>query len=86
MINNYTEQYAVKYHYTGYVCKREDVKGNGCCKIIEEESTRYSCEKCHNQSGCCGVYEICVSCCMHPSNVRLFENSFVIIRAKRLDF
>ena len=60
----------VNTYSAGYICKRENVKGNGCCKVNVEETTRYSCEKCHNASGCCSVYENCISCCMHPLNVR----------------
>jgi len=61
----------------GYICKRENVKGNGCCKVnVGEniETQRYSCEKCHNASGCCSVYENCISCCMHPLNRRELMN------------
>ena len=48
------------------------MKGNGCCKVNVGENIatqRYSCDKCHNASGCCSVYENCISCCMHPLNV-----------------
>ena len=64
---------------SGYICKREDVKGNGCCKTNVEPTTRYSCEKCHNASGCCSVYENCISCCMHPLNVRHHPKTVVLI-------
>ena len=63
-----------KHVFLGYICKRENVKGNGCCKVnVGEniETQRYSCNKCHNASGCCSVYENCISCCMHPLNVSL---------------
>ena len=63
-----------KHFFLGYICKRENVKGNGCCKINVGENIatqRYSCDKCHNASGCCSVYENCISCCMHPLNVSL---------------
>lgn len=51
----------------GYMCVRHHVIGStGCCNITL--STRYDCLECQEQTGCCKMYEQCISCCMNPKN------------------
>lgn len=52
----------------GYTCDRFDLQPNGCCKVTAPSTKRYTCESC-GEHGCCGFYEQCVSCCLHPENV-----------------
>ena len=51
----------------GYVCDRRSLKNSGCCD--SDTSQRYSCSDCHSTTGCCKVYETCISCCMDPKHV-----------------
>ncbi|VDK26452.1 unnamed protein product [Anisakis simplex] len=41
---------------------------NGCCEAMSRNSaiTRFDCAHCDIKSGCCLLYEYCVSCCMRP--------------------
>ncbi len=41
----------------------------GCCNPNATSATRYACSDCHEASGCCKVYEHCISCCMDPKKV-----------------
>lgn len=43
---------------------------SGCCDQAAATSTRFSCETCDSAAGCCGVYEICVSCCLREDNLK----------------
>jgi len=52
----------------GYFCDRFDLQVNGCCKINSPSTVRYKCDTC-SSSGCCSLYEQCVSCCLHPQKV-----------------
>lgn len=53
----------------GYVCQRSQVvSSSGCCGNESSDIPRYFCQGCHMQSGCCGAYEHCVSCCMDPKH------------------
>ena len=52
----------------GYICDRFDLQVNGCCKIDSPTTKRYKCDTC-SPSGCCSLYEQCVSCCLHPQKV-----------------
>lgn len=56
----------------GYVCQRNNLLANGCCKI-NEKSIQYDCDTC-NKDGCCAVYEYCVSCCLNPDKVSINMN------------
>lgn len=51
----------------GYVCPRNQLLNNGCCKVTAK-SIQYNCKTC-NDDGCCAVYERCVSCCLNPNKV-----------------
>lgn len=56
----------------GYICDRFDLQINGCCKADAPSSKRYKCDKC-SPSGCCVLYEQCVSCCLHPQKVNCHD-------------
>jgi len=47
----------------GFVCKRENIQGNGCCDKINNLG-RYSCQDCDTNTQCCQEYEFCISCCL----------------------
>lgn len=53
---------------TGYVCERKDLLVNGCCNVNAPSSRQYICKSCL-ASGCCSIYEYCVSCCLQPDKV-----------------
>ncbi|XP_026272458.1 SREBP regulating gene protein-like [Frankliniella occidentalis] len=57
----------------GYVCSRGNVLPSGCCNIEAENTKRYSCETC-KESGCCSIYEYCISCCLHPDKKQVLQN------------
>lgn len=42
---------------------------SGCCDQGSTRSARFSCESCDPAVGCCGVYELCVSCCLKEDNL-----------------
>ncbi|EGZ09898.1 hypothetical protein PHYSODRAFT_549244 [Phytophthora sojae] len=60
----------------GYVCTRSqlDKVKAGCCNETDASLPRikqFTCDQCDtNPPHCCDVFEHCVSCCMHPLNVR----------------
>lgn len=56
----------------GYVCPRNDVLSNGCCSVVSLATKRYSCETCQD-SGCCSIYEHCISCCLRPEKKALLQ-------------
>lgn len=56
----------------GYVCHRLEVGFAGCCNLELLKTKRYSCETCE-PSGCCSIYEYCISCCMHPNKKALLQ-------------
>ncbi|XP_017872107.1 PREDICTED: UPF0454 protein C12orf49 homolog [Drosophila arizonae] len=57
----------------GFVCLREQMLVNGCCNVELAGISYYSCYSCNTTSHCCGVYEYCVSCCLHPNKRSLLE-------------
>lgn len=57
----------------GYICERKDMLTNGCCNIEVPSTKQYSCDSC-SPSGCCSVYEACVSCCLQPNKQQLLED------------
>lgn len=57
----------------GYVCSRQNVMPNGCCKVESEGTKHYSCETCHN-NGCCSIYEYCISCCLQPDKKEVLQD------------
>lgn len=58
----------------GFVCQRSDLQSTGCCDFDATNNKLYSCETC-NSSGCCTIYEYCVSCCLNPDKVILVDTS-----------
>eukprot|EP00094_Tigriopus_californicus_P001236 TCALIF_01197-PA protein Name:"Similar to zgc:110063 UPF0454 protein C12orf49 homolog (Danio rerio)" AED:0.09 eAED:0.09 QI:0/0/0/1/1/1/2/0/126 len=58
----------------GFVCHRNDVLQSGCCHENATSSRRYSCDGCSESSGCCKVYEHCISCCMDPKRKPVLMN------------
>lgn len=59
----------------GFVCSRFDLLPTGCCNLETPSTTHYSCDTC-TESGCCSIYEYCVSCCLHPDKVSNRLGSF----------
>ncbi|XP_015680400.1 UPF0454 protein C12orf49 homolog [Protobothrops mucrosquamatus] len=57
----------------GYICERKDLLVNGCCNVEAPGVKLYSCDSCL-PSGCCSVYEACVSCCLQPNKQQLLEH------------
>ncbi|XP_041979223.1 SREBP regulating gene protein [Aricia agestis] len=57
----------------GYICPRTEITRNGCCNTDAETTSRYSCETCRN-TGCCVIYEHCVSCCLDPNKRHLLQD------------
>ena len=56
--------------FSGYICLRKHViSATGCCNVTQ--SQRYDCKDCQESTGCCKLYESCISCCMNPQNVRI---------------
>ena len=43
---------------------------SGCCDQSSTASSRFSCGTCDASLGCCGVYELCVSCCLREDNLK----------------
>lgn len=64
----------------GFVCPRNQLLNNGCCKITNK-SIQYSCKTC-SEEGCCAVYERCVSCCLNPNKVRITHSSRNLSKAQ----
>lgn len=56
----------------GYTCPWQDswMQPSGCCDQSSTSSSRFSCETCDAGLGCCGVYELCVSCCLKEDNLK----------------
>lgn len=57
---------------SGYVCKRNQLKANGCCNEELVDQSQFSCMYCNKTAECCVEYEYCISCCLHPDNVIIF--------------
>ncbi|XP_007423603.1 UPF0454 protein C12orf49 homolog [Python bivittatus] len=57
----------------GYICERKDLLVNGCCNVEAPSVKLYSCDSCL-PSGCCSIYEACVSCCLQPNKQQLLEH------------
>ncbi|CAH1801457.1 unnamed protein product [Owenia fusiformis] len=56
----------------GYVCNREEVDSEGCCRTTIPSTKRYTCDSCTN-TGCCSIYEHCISCCLQPDKQPLLR-------------
>lgn len=56
----------------GYTCSWQDswMQPSGCCDQSAATSKRFTCDTCDATAGCCGVYEICVSCCLREDNLK----------------
>lgn len=69
-------QLAAAHETAGYVCTRRqlDSARPGCCNETDASLprvSRFTCDACDTEPPhCCDVFEHCVSCCMHPLNVR----------------
>nr|CAG4636385.1 EOG090X0AGU [Eubosmina coregoni]SVE69960.1 EOG090X0AGU [Eubosmina coregoni] len=57
----------------GFVCNRQNMLPNGCCKPDTEGTKHFSCETCHN-NGCCSIYEYCISCCLQPDKKEVLQD------------
>lgn len=63
------QDYFVPFMTIGYVCPLSQVLKSGCCQVgANSGHIRFECRSCKG-TGCCEVYEHCVSCCMHPNKV-----------------
>mmetsp|Transcript_13483 Transcript_13483/g.18474 ORF Transcript_13483/g.18474 Transcript_13483/m.18474 type:complete len:264 (+) Transcript_13483:381-1172(+) len=50
---------------SGQLCQRDKLDStSGCCSFAQLDA----CLDCHQASGCCSEFEMCVSCCMKPQN------------------
>nr|CAG4644170.1 EOG090X0AGU [Lepidurus arcticus] len=56
----------------GYVCNRQDLQSNGCCRTEADHTRRYPCDTCRD-NGCCAIYEYCIACCLHPDKKGMLE-------------
>ncbi|ENN77923.1 SREBP regulating gene protein [Dendroctonus ponderosae] len=56
----------------GFLCTRSELLSSGCCNSELQTVIQYTCETC-NPKQCCGIYEYCVSCCLHPDKKELLE-------------
>ncbi|KHN72895.1 UPF0454 protein C12orf49 -like protein [Toxocara canis] len=59
-----------EFSFVGYTCDRSYLMLNGCCEVSAQNS-RFTCEGCDLQSGCCSFYEHCVACCMRPDQKQI---------------
>ena len=58
----------------GFVCRNDQISPGGCCDTSVTQTRRYICDTCLS-SGCCRVYEHCVSCCLQPEKVCVIVQS-----------
>ena len=65
--------------FLGFICNRQDVMATGCCNPNSTSAVRYACGECHESTGCCKVYEHCISCCMDPKKVCILHYFIVHI-------
>lgn len=64
----------------GYVCARKRLTKTGCCALNHGVDggadaaalSQYDCQSCNLDTGCCAIYEYCVSCCLNPERVIYF--------------
>lgn len=57
----------------GNVCDRIDLQPGGCCNVKGESTRQFTCAQCDLKSGCCLVYEHCISCCLLPDKQPLLK-------------
>ncbi|XP_073828788.1 SREBP regulating gene protein [Musca autumnalis] len=67
----------------GFVCNADAILANGCCNVQHRSSKYYSCETCDPTTHCCGIYEHCVSCCLHPEKRELLELALERIKGRQ---
>jgi len=58
----------------GYLCQRSDVQPGGCCNAHSQSTTKFNCKECNLRTGCCSVYEHCISCCLLPDKQLMLKN------------
>lgn len=57
----------------GYLCHRSDLQSGGCCNPDGKATSKFNCNECNLKSGCCLVYEHCISCCLLPDKQHLLK-------------
>lgn len=67
----------------GFMCIREHILRNGCCNIQIPSTKYYTCDTCNATSHCCGIYENCVSCCLHPDKRPILELALEVIKGRQ---
>lgn len=67
----------------GFVCNAFDILSNGCCNVQKSTTKYYTCESCDNTAYCCGIYEYCVSCCLHPEKRPILEQAIEVIKGRQ---
>lgn len=67
----------------GFVCNADYILANGCCDLLHSSTKYYTCETCDSSSHCCGIYEYCVSCCLHPEKRSLLELALEVIKGRQ---
>ena len=58
----------------GFVCSLDNLWPSGCCDNSLPITKRFDCLNCF-PTGCCSVYEMCVSCCLDPDKVRTLHSA-----------
>ncbi|KAM7359774.1 SREBP regulating gene protein [Cochliomyia hominivorax] len=67
----------------GFVCNADHMLSNGCCNVEKPSTQYYTCETCDNSTYCCGIYEYCVSCCLHPEKRPILELALEVIKGRQ---
>ncbi|XP_075157204.1 SREBP regulating gene protein [Haematobia irritans] len=67
----------------GFVCNADHVFANGCCDVKRPSTKYYTCESCDPTTYCCGFYEYCVSCCLHPEKRSILELALDVIKGRQ---
>jgi len=57
----------------GYLCQRSDLQSGGCCSTGGKTTTKFNCNECNSKTGCCLIYEHCISCCLLPDKQLLLK-------------
>ncbi|XP_013106244.2 SREBP regulating gene protein [Stomoxys calcitrans] len=67
----------------GFVCDEFYMLENGCCDVKHYATKYYTCESCDPATHCCGIYEYCVSCCLHPEKRTILELALEVIKGRQ---
>lgn len=67
----------------GFVCNVENLLPSGCCNVQSPSTKYYTCKSCDNTTHCCGIYEYCVSCCLHPGKRPILERALEVIKGRQ---